>query len=289
MTITEIYILNFIVIIITLTGCDKESIPIDEFYPYANKIDTIRHDTTLRTYKLYVPATYSELKKTALVVALHGYGNTAEEMEQTSCLSQKADSEGFIIVYPNAKNYPKGNNKTQIWNAGDYWEAITGGTDDVGFISLIIDIISKYYNIDQNLIFAAGFSNGGHMTYKLGFELSGKIAAIVPHSGKLNFKITSIPGYKTPILHIHGLEDGIVGYSSFTVDSVLCVWNNWDTDNCLAEVTFENNDYLVKEWPGSANKLYLSKKGRHDWYTLSNSGIEANEVIWDFFKNHPKK
>lgn len=278
----------FLIVLTTITACGADSNEMDEFYPHANQIDTIRHDGDLRTYKLYVPPAYSEGSETSLIIALHGFGNTSTEMEQTSNLNKKADLEGFIVVYPDAKNYPNGDNNTQFWNSGGFREQTTGGTNDVGFISDVIDIIQKHYSINPNQIFATGFSNGGSMCFKLGYELSCKIAAIAPHSGYMNFIPEKPADCIVPLLHVHGTQDGIVPYDSSYVEPVLCVWNSWVLCNQQPQITFENENYLVKKWSNSGNSLYLSKLGRHDWFTNANSGIEVNDVIWEFFKQHPK-
>ncbi len=279
-------IYNFVIYACTKKDVnDNETI---EYFPRANQIDSIVHDGDLRTFKLHVPDSYSENNKTALIIAFHGYGNTAEEMEQTSNLSEKSDQEVFIVAYPNGKDYPKDNNSTQYWNANEYYKDLTGNTDDVGFISKMIDLISKYYAIDEDRIFVTGFSNGGHMSYKIGYELSCKIAAIAPHSGLLSFNINSAPDCKVPIIHIHGLGDGIVSYSESSVDNVLCIWNNWDNCNQSPDTTFENDDYLIKQWSSSGNILYLSKEGRHSWCTTSKAGFNATDVMWEFFKANPK-
>jgi polyhydroxybutyrate depolymerase len=282
----RIIILPFVLYAVIACSVDEQDT--DEFFPHANQIDTIRHDGELRTYKLYIPESYTETTATALLIALHGYGNTATEMEEASLLNEKADTEGFIVVYPDGKNYPVGDNNTQIWNAGNYSSEITGGTDDVGFISKTIDLIQKYYNINPNQVYVTGFSNGASMSYKLGIELSCKIAAIAPHSGFLTYMPSTLPGCKIPVLHVHGQEDGIVPYNSLVVEEVLCYWNNWEECNQQCETTFENDAYLVKEWLNSDSFLYLSKTGRHDWFTSENSGIEINNIMWDFFEDHPK-
>ena len=258
-------------------------------YPHANQIDTIKHDGIIRTFKLYIPASYSDTIKSALVIALHGYGNTATEMEEACKLNDKADSEGFIIVYPDGFNYSKDANETQYWNASRKFDRGKKRIDDVGFISNMIDEICKYYSIDKNRIFATGFSNGASMCYHLGRELSCKIAAIAPHSGYMIYNPKRVTKCKVPVLHIHGLKDGIAKYNEKWIEYVLCHWESKDACKQVADTTIQNGDYLIKEWISSGTRLYLSNIGKHDWFNSQNSCIEANDIIWDFFKEHPKK
>ena len=279
-------------------ACNRENEEIEEYYPYANQIDTILCEGLLRTYKLYVPASYSESSKVALVIALHGYGNNATEMEKTTRLDAKADTEGFIVAYPDGWNYSKTSNKTQIWNAGGGYGEITQGTDDVGFINQMIELIGKHYNIDQSMIYATGFSNGSSMCYRLGCELSCKIAAIATHSGNLTCNWNNEPDCKFSILHIHGLKDGIVPFYreaettiSSPVDTVLSRFASLFSCDRISDTIFRNSGYLVKNWACSENigiELYLLNEGRHDWFNSSNSCIQVNDIIWEFFKAHPK-
>lgn len=260
-----------------------------ENYPYANQIDTLLHDGYIRTYKLYVSTSYSTNTEVALVIALHGYGNTATEMEKASGLNEKADSEGFIVVYPNGFNYSKDANETQYWNVRENSIGLSPRIDDVGFINQLIDLISNHYSIDENKIYATGFSNGASMCYHLGNSLSCKIAAIAPHSGYMAYKPNKVQKCKIPVLHLQGLKDGVVKYNASWLEQVLCLWGSDGECKQHADTVFQNADYTIKKWPSSGNCLYVSKEGRHDWFNTSNSGIQANDIIWEFFKAHPKE
>ncbi len=238
-----------------IISCEKENDAI-EYYPHANQMDTIIHDNILRTFKLHVPASYSENTKTALVIALHGYTGSATDTENGTGYSQKADAEGFIVVYPNGLPYPWTASNPQAWNAGGPYEEWTQGTDDVGFIDQMIELICKHYNIDRNQIYVTGHSNGSFMAYRLGYELSDKIAAIAAHSGQMIYTPTVAPGNKIPILHLHAINDEVVPYSGgisgqitySSVDDVLHRWAAWYSCSQQPDTTFQNADYMIKEW-----------------------------------------
>src|SRR5208282_3750473 len=84
-------------------------------------------------------------------------------------------------------------------------------TKDVQFISALIDLLERHLNADPNRIFVAGASNGGMMAYRLGLELSEKIAAGGPVGGAMEFSTVEA---KEPISVIvfHGKRDHIVRY-----------------------------------------------------------------------------
>ena len=128
--------------------------------------DTLNYDGIDRIYLLHVPSSYDGLSAVPLVVALHGYSGNGAGLESLTGFSVKANSNNFIVVYPD------GTGSTRSWNAGNCCgQAMTNNVDDVGFISALIDTLSANYNIDSTRIYATGFSNGSMMSYRLAAEL----------------------------------------------------------------------------------------------------------------------
>jgi len=275
----------------------------DDPAPVANRLNTLTHDGIARTFLLHVPPGYSSSRPVALVVGLHGYTSSSASFEGQSGLSTKSDAEGFIVAYPDGLAYPWTSSNPQAWNAGANYETWTGGTDDVGFIDQMIELIRKHYSIDAARIYVTGHSNGSRMTYRVGYELACKIAAIAPHSGQMVYQSASRPDCPVPVLHLHAVDDSTVLYNGATSDDpntlaylpVETVLGNWAVlFGCSAgpEVTAANSDYAVLRWkcPGDkpAIELYRANRGDHQWFTADNSGVAATDVIWEFFKAHPK-
>jgi len=288
-----IFLLPFI-----LLNCNNDE-GIDE-YPHANALNYLVHDYT-RTYILHVPHSYSEGTDIPLVTLLHGYTGTAAGMEQWTHMSEKADEEGFLVAYPNGIAYPWNETNPQAWNCGAQWEEWTRNTDDVGFIDAMIGKITANYSIDPKRIYIAGHSNGSRMTYRLGFELADKIAAIAPVSGQMVYQSTQVPESPVSVLHLHALDDNAVLFYGQhnpsetmyeSVDSILKLWSSYYSCNGTPDTLQTEEDYLVKSWNcGDANvdiKLYVMKRGAHQWFTVENSGISATDLIWEFFEAHPK-
>jgi polyhydroxybutyrate depolymerase len=296
------HLLNLILLVllpVILLTCKKND-GIDE-YPHANAMNYLVHDYT-RSYILHVPPSYLKGVNMPLVVVIHGYTGTAKGMEQWTHMSEKADKEGFIVAYPNGIPYPWNENNPQAWNCGGQWEEWTAQTDDVGFLNKMIEKISSYYAIDPNRIFIAGHSNGSRMTYRLGFELSEKIAAIAPVSGQMVYESKEIPKSPVSVLHMHALDDNTVYYygqhnpnetTYESVDSILTRWSSYYSCKTKPDTIHIENNYLIKSWSCKDKNidivLYVLQRGAHQWFTVGNSGIDANEIIWDFFKSHPKK
>jgi polyhydroxybutyrate depolymerase len=295
------HLLNFIFpvfLLIFLLSCKKDE-GIDE-YPHPNTMNYLVHDNYNRSYILHVPPAYSEGVAMPLVLVLHGYTATAQNMVDWIHMNEKADEEGFIVAYPNGIAYPWDERNPQAWNCGGPWDEWTLHTDDVGFIDKMIDKITTYYTIDPNRIFVTGHSNGSRMTHRLGIELSHKIAAIAPVSGQSVFD--QIPSHLVSVLHMHALDDPAVNYYGQhnpdevmyeSVDSILTRWSSYYSCNNEPDTIHIEDGYLVKSW-GCEDKnidieLYVMQTGAHQWFTLENSGVSATDVIWEFFESHPKE
>ena len=120
-------------------------------------------------------------KTVALVMVLHGATQSPESAERMSRMSERADAQNFIAVYPRGTgrlaNVP-------TWNAGNCCTyAMENHVDDVEFLGALIDKLERDYSIDRRQVYVTGISNGGMMAYRLACELSEKIAAIAPVEG----------------------------------------------------------------------------------------------------------
>jgi Poly(3-hydroxybutyrate) depolymerase len=133
-------------------------------------------DGLTREFYIYVPSSYSEyISPVSVLFSLHGGGDYAETNMQYSGFKEHADTDTFILIYPQGSYYEdKG---TTGWNTEE------DGVNDVAFIESIIDWTGNNYNVQLNEVYAAGFSNGGFMAYHLACNLSAKNAAIAPVAG----------------------------------------------------------------------------------------------------------
>jgi len=65
----------------------------------------------------------------------------------------------FIFAIPQGLGFLPG------WSIG---LSFGGNADDLGFSSSLIDAIATNYSIIEERVYAAGFSNGGFFSYRLG-------------------------------------------------------------------------------------------------------------------------
>ena len=149
-----------------------------------------------RSYILHVPPSYSSGTAMPLMIALHGHSWTAARFRDTTQLDQIADSKNFIVAYPDGE--------VNSWNAGNCCNLT--GTNDVDFLSGLVDSISSKYTIDKSRIWALGHSNGGMMAYRAACEISEKFTAIAVGGG-IFAAFSCNPKKALSVIHIHGSAD----------------------------------------------------------------------------------
>ncbi len=159
---------------------------------------TLTVNGTSRHYRWVLPTGYKENNPVALVINFHGLGANSLEQEALSGMSIKAETEGFIVAYPDGLN--------KAWNDGTGRES----RDDLQFITELIKSLRSRYNIDPKRVYATGISNGGGMTNRVACDLSNIIAAIGPVSGAYNLWKDCHPSRPVPVIAFHGTADKIV-------------------------------------------------------------------------------
>ena len=165
------------------------------------QMQTLQFDGVNRKYEINLPQNFEP--GMPLLLALPGYSESISFFREYTLLHELADTAGFITVYVEGMNLS--------WNLGLKYCPIRSpfpDTDDVGFISALIDTLYNQYNIDLKKVYCCGFSTGGEMCCRLGYQLGERFAAIASVGGGLydNFESWQ-PLKKIPVMHIHGTED----------------------------------------------------------------------------------
>jgi len=156
-------------------------------------------DGEQRTYLLHMAPQQNGLLP--LVVVLHGGGGKAAGMESICGMDRVADEHGFAVVYPQGFG--------GVFNDGGSDLADLGPRDDVKYIRALIKDVAQQAKIDQNKVFACGFSNGGAMSIRLALEASDAIKAVAVVGSELYIKQKDEHPSPAPIpmLFIHGTDD----------------------------------------------------------------------------------
>ena len=115
--------------------------------------ETINFGRLTRSYILRRPpsATGAPLP---LVLAFHGGGDTAADMEPLTHFDEMAGKEGFLVVYPQGLD--------NRWaGARDGATPSATSVDDVGFVRAPLDDLKRRIAYDPNRVYATGVSIGG--------------------------------------------------------------------------------------------------------------------------------
>ena len=253
---------------------------------------TIQHDGLTREYSIYIPASYDGTTNFPLLFNFHGGDDVITNWQTTADIRPIADTANFILVYPQARPDPSDGNSLN-------WLPKTPGTfDDVPFISALIDTIASNYQIDQNRIYACGYSLGGDMSFELGCKLSNRIAAIAPVARTMQANPNSFcsPVHPTGVLTILGTDDFISPYGGYPgyYLSAAATHSYWAThNNCNATATMSTVSASVERytWSTASGCDYVEELkvigGGHDWPgSFGNMTIDASEEIWQFVSRY---
>ncbi|MGH2830019.1 MAG: extracellular catalytic domain type 1 short-chain-length polyhydroxyalkanoate depolymerase [Actinomycetota bacterium] len=270
-----------------------------------------------RTYVLHVPAALPANAAVPLVFVLHGGGGAGRQIERETRFSDLADRNGFIAIYPDGidRSWNDGRGDPQIG-------AQRANIDDVAFIAALIEALSQRYRIDPRRVYSTGISNGGFMSQLLAARLSGRIAAIAPVAGGMGPAVLASlrPEQPVSVLMINGTADRLVPYAggpvarnrgaTAPVPEIVQKWA--EVDRCAANPPTaalpdvdpaDGSRVKVTTYSPCAQRtevvLYTIDGGGHTWPGGSqylprlivgpvNRDINASEVIWKFFADHPR-
>lgn len=126
-----------------------------------------------RTFLAYIPRSLPA--NAPVVFVLHGSMQNAQMMRVATGyeFERLADQRGFLVVYPNGYK--------RHWNdcrKRASYSARKRAVDDKGFLLALIEHFHATHGIDPARVFAMGYSNGGHLAFRLALEMPERITAI---------------------------------------------------------------------------------------------------------------
>jgi polyhydroxybutyrate depolymerase len=262
--------------------------------------DSLRIGAYYRSFHHHKPA--ADIKGGSLIFIMHGSGGNAKQMLQhTKGLEAIAAKEKFVIVYPDGyRNY---------WNECRSMSTALANIENVdenAFFRAMIAHFKKLYGIDEKKVFAAGFSGGGHMAYKLAMTMPEAVTAVTaivanqPDSASSDCAEAKIA---VPILIINGTLDPtnpynggemFVNNSSFgVVRSTENTFRYWASiagytgepaKKLLPDIDPHDQKtiecYTYREPHKAEVRLLKVIGGKHDYP----SDIDVYRYAWDFFK-----
>ena len=280
-------ILFFTILLTILSGCKKNDNNSESCYSNSN-VRTIVHNGINREYVLYIPNSYNGISNVPLMLNFHGFGGSASDYIIEADMSSLAETENFILVYPQGSCLDGSSHWNACPNGGDN----KSDADDFGFVESMINEISSQYNIDMERVYAAGYSNGGMMAYGLANYKSDLIAAVASVSGAM-LDCTGSTSHPMPVLHLHGTSDGVLPYNGGngwnSAQSTLEHWINFNNTVLTPTLTSDNNiEHYVYDQGDSLVSVehYKYIGGDHVWFNSTFQGQNTSELVWSFLSRY---
>ena len=277
------------------TGTDDKDEVTDDEKDFSQDLPSVEIvvNGTVRDYYVYVPSN-SDTSPMPLLYLLNGGSVGRTPFAQQSKFEAMADREGIVLVVPVGQKLPSNESAWQL-------NTDSSSMQDIDYIEAIYTDVSSRATIDANRVYAIGYSLGGMFSYELACQMSHRFAAIGSLAGSMPVAPSSCDPYRNvPILHVHGVQDEIIPYSS------PWDWKAWD-----AVGTMRGTPSLIEFWSSRYNcskqsatsitttvdldvredcdsgarvEHYRLENGTHAWPTLI-GGDETPEVFWSFLSS----
>jgi polyhydroxybutyrate depolymerase len=307
-------LLGWVVGFLVLVSCRKEDVTLVDKDSELLTVD-MTVDGRDRSFLLYRPKGFNNAGALPLLFVNHGGQSTAQGMMQVADFRALADKDKFIIIYPQGFQ--------NTWNDGRPTTANQLGVDDVNFFRQMCTYAVTNLSVDRSRIYVTGLSNGGFMASRLGCELSDRIAAIAVVGATIEQGIyaSCSPSKSMPTIIIQGSLDpfvpfagGIVqpGAGGTAVSHILSIAKWVEINDCqttpsiinLPDISSDGTTITQTKYVGgiSGSEVvgYEIANGGHTWpqglqyapesiIGKTSQDMNANEVIWTFFKRFQRE
>lgn len=279
-----------------LSSCSKKNYDTNVDHSIGTFSRIIEVEGETREYLIYVPNTYDTIQSFPLMLNFHGWTMSARNQMEVSDMRALSETDEFILVYPQGTRLWGSTH----WNVGSW--TLGSNAKDVEFIAALINQIADNYNIDDERVYACGYSNGGFFSHELACQLSQKIAAIGTVAANISEETINNcnPSHPIPIITISGTRDDEVEYDGSIPERTLSqeeTLEYWRTFNKVDTVPIITNMPDLNSLDGSTAvryqyvngdndsevEHYKVVDGGHDWPgTFGNMDINSDSVIWNF-------
>ena len=230
-------------------------------------------DGVEREALVYLPVSASK-SKSPVIFAFHGHGGNMHFAARGMALQNYWPE--AIVVYPQGLPTPgiimDGEGKKPGWQR----EAGQEHDRDLKFVDAILKSLREKYSIDDNRVYASGFSNGGLFTYLLLSQRPNVFAAFAPGGAVLLPQVSLTQ--PRPVLHYGGQSDQLARFEKqqATIDQVRkfngCAPQG---ESCGASCT------LYRSSKGAAVETFIHPYGH--FYPPA-----VTQIIVKFFKEHSR-
>ena len=92
--------------------------------------------------------------------------------------------------------------------------------DDIAFFNQMLDQLRSKFSVDASRIYAAGLSEGGFMTLRVGCALGERFAGIAAVGAAMPKTMICLPARPVPLVMINGTSDPMVKYGGGTEENL---------------------------------------------------------------------
>ncbi|MFD2924652.1 alpha/beta hydrolase family esterase [Halobacillus naozhouensis] len=266
-----------------------------------------------RTFYYSLPQTFT--KPLPVLFCFHGAGSNALHHMKITKFHENVEEQQMIAVFPEAIQLNKSDQMSRQWNEGRQKNpAHAQNINDVGFVMELLGWFKQKFSINENRIYATGFSNGSSFSMRLAIECQNVFAGVGGVSGPVAAEVAQNCEWHhpMPMVFFMGTEDAVVPYdgvvqSESMVDGLLSAN---DTALLFAKSWPESVLALKEEFPVADGGLitkhtfhqhegtvyYSIKGGGHTWpggpesqasamAGKVHSNPDATQFIWNYLRN----
>jgi polyhydroxybutyrate depolymerase len=245
-----------------------------------------------RTFVHYAPPSLDPNAPAPVVIVAHGWTMSGQQMYDITQYHQLADSEGFVVMYPDGQPAAIG-----PWNVGEgacpstlaVLPIATG--DDQAFIDAMLAFAEADQCLAREHVFVTGFSMGGYFANETGCVRS-DVAAIAPHSGG-SHDLSGCGSPRKPAIIFHGTADALIPVTCGNEARDRWVQHNGcGSDVETVEVQGGHCEYSKDCPQGGQVALCLFEGMAHGWAGGEGSANSfpdfesASQLGWKFFKEY---
>lgn len=234
-----------------------------------------------RTYVLHVPPG----QPSGLVINLHGAGQTGAVQAAVTNYNAVADQYGFVLAYPDGID--------MSWADGRGASVPDReGVDDVGFLSALIDQLTRDFAIPPGRVFVTGMSAGAFMANRLACDRADLVSAVAPVAGTLGIGVPCSPSKPVSVMAIHGTADPVVPFGGgpmvgrggpSDIVGAPALAERWSTlDHCPGAPVEDPNGFQATGCAGGTEVVFVSIDGAgHTW--PAGGAFDASSASGQFF------
>ena len=174
----------------------------------------------------------ADMKPAPLVIVLHGNTQTGADMISRTSWPAVARREHFTAVFPDGLKRAWADLRSKEGRAG---RTPPEGTDDVAFITALVEKYVADGTADPKRVYVTGLSNGGAMTMTLACKRADLFAAAASVIMNFTDDVASAcqPSRPIPMLMMNGTADPLIPYEGGRGTSRFAVGDYWPAEKTL--------------------------------------------------------